>query len=83
MSNNVATITPLMDFQEDTYLEKRGTPTYNYNIGSDELPHYRVFFWIPKTATNLLLYADKNVNTDISQHGPVEKWSVVLTYKII
>ena len=81
-TNNTVAITVDKNLQEVATLEKRGTPIYDYIIGTDELPHYRVFFWVPKNAVNLLPYADKGINTDVSHHGPVEKWSVVVTDKI-
>ena len=59
--------------------EKRGCPIYDAITGNDGLPHYRVFFWVPKTAKRLVPYADTGVKTDVSSHGPVEKWSVVET----
>ena len=62
--------------------EKRGTPHYDYIIGDDHWPHYRVFFWVPKTATNFTPYADKGINTAVSEHGLAEKWSVVVTNDI-
>jgi hypothetical protein len=45
-------------------------------MGKDGLYHYRVFFWVPNTATKFIPYADTGVITDVSSHGPVEKWSV-------
>ena len=68
--------------EEDIPSEKRGTPTYDYIIGRDRLPHYRVFFWVPKNADNLMPYADKGINTNISRHGSITTWSVVTTDKI-
>ena len=62
--------------------EKRGTPSYDYVIGKDLLPHFRVFFWVDKTATNYVPYADVGINTNVSRHGPAEKWSVVETETI-
>ncbi|MBC2581959.1 hypothetical protein [Clostridium sp. DJ247] len=62
--------------------EKRGVPTYDKIMGNDGWPHYRVFFWTPKTATHFVPYADAGVRTDVSSHGPVEKWSVVETQTI-
>lgn len=59
--------------------EKRGFPAYDTITGNDGWPHYRVFFWVPKTATNFVPYADDWVKTDVSSHGSVEKWSVVET----
>lgn len=67
--------------KEDSFVEKRGEPTYDYVIGSDYLPHFRVFFWVPKDAKNYIPYADEGVKTDVSEHGPAEKWSVVETNK--
>ena len=75
-------IAPAKDLQEATVSEKRGSPTYDYIIGTDGLPHYRVFFWIPKNGDNLLPYADKGINTNVSHHGPVAKWNVVITNKV-
>jgi hypothetical protein len=63
-------------------VEKRGTPNYDYIIGKDNWPHYRVFFWVPKNATTFTPYSDSGVNTDVSSHGAAEKWSVVLTDQI-
>ncbi len=60
-------------------VECRGTPTYDTITGEDNQPHYRVFFWVPKTATILVPSVDSGVETDVSSHGPVEKWSVVET----
>ncbi|GKU27243.1 hypothetical protein CFOLD11_40700 [Clostridium folliculivorans] len=60
-----------------TFTEKRGDPSYDYVIGSDYLPHFRVFFWVPKDANKYIPYADKGVKTDVSEHGSVEKWSVI------
>lgn len=62
--------------------EKRGTPTYDSIIGSDGLPHYRVFFWVPRNATNIAPYANKEVNTNVLHHGPASNWSVVETKNI-
>jgi len=62
--------------------EKRGVPPYDYIIGKDNWPHYRVFFWVPKNATVFTPYADSGVNTDVSTHGAAEKWSVVVTKQI-
>jgi hypothetical protein len=81
-ANNTSAITSNNTVQEDTVLEKRGAPTYDYTIGRDRLPHYRVFFWIPSNAVSLVPYADKGINTDVSHHGPVEEWNVVITGKV-
>lgn len=59
--------------------EKRPSPAFDKIIGEDGLYHYRVFFWVPKEATKFMPYADNRVITDVSSHGPVEKWSVVET----
>ena len=81
-ANKVETIRPASNLQKSPISEKRGTPTYDYIIGSDKLPHFRVFFWIPKDAKHLTPYADAGIITDVSEHGPIEKWSVVTTDKI-
>lgn len=65
----------------DIIIEKRGIPSYDYIIGKDLLPHFRAFFWVDKNATKYIPYADAGVNTDVSSHGPAEKWSVVETNK--
>ena len=70
------------DSSSDSTNEKRGTPTYDYITGSDGWPHFRVFFWVPKYATTFTPYADKDINTDVSEHGPVEKWAVVDTKEV-
>jgi len=80
-TNNTVVSTPSINHIKDRVSEKRDTNTYDYIIGPDRLPHFRVFFWIPKNAVNLMPYADKGINTDVSKHGPVEKWSVVITNK--
>ena len=56
--------------------EKRASPTYDTITGDDGQPHYRVLFWVPKTATKFTPYVDVDVKTNVSSHGPVEKWSV-------
>jgi hypothetical protein len=61
---------------ESNSTEKRATPSYDKIMGKDGLYHYRVFFWVPNTATKFIPYADTGVITDVSSHGPVEKWSV-------
>lgn len=61
----------------ETYLyEKRADPAYDTIKGEDGWLHYRVLFWVPKEANKFIPYADNGVNTDVSAHGPVEKWSV-------
>jgi hypothetical protein len=67
---------------KDISNEKRGIPHYDYVIGKDNWPHFRVFFWAPKNATHLTPYADSGVNSDVSEHGAAEKWSVVVTNEI-
>lgn len=56
--------------------EKRASPAYDTIIKEDGMSHYRVLFWVPKDATKFVPYADSGVNTDVSSHGPVAKWSV-------
>ena len=63
--------------------EKRGIPQYDYIIGKDKWPHYRIFFWVPKTATHFTPFADRGVDADVSKHGAPEKWAVVVTNEII
>ncbi|GIM30248.1 hypothetical protein CPJCM30710_29140 [Clostridium polyendosporum] len=67
---------------ENNPIEKRGNPTYDYIIGKYGLPHYRVFFWVPKNSTKYIPYADNGINTNVSNHGSVEKWTVVETKEI-
>lgn len=62
--------------------EKRGEPSYDYIIGNDHLPHFRVFFWVDKSAKNYFPYADKDIKTDVSKHGPVDKWFVGETSEV-
>lgn len=63
--------------------ENRGVPRFDYIIGNDNWPHYRVFYWVPINSTRFAPYADKGVNTNVSQHGPVQKWTVVVTPKVV
>ena len=56
--------------------EKRGTPIYAWVKDSDNLPHMKIYFWIPKTSSYYLPYADKGIKTYVVGHGPVEKWGV-------
>lgn len=77
--NVIATNTTLYNEASN---EKRGTPHYDYIIGKDHWPHYRVFFWVPKSATHFTPYADSGVNTNVSEHGDASKWSVVVTPEI-
>ena len=56
--------------------EKRASPAYDTIMKEDGMLHYRVLFWVPKDATKFVPYAVSGVNTDVSSHGPVEKWSV-------
>lgn len=62
--------------------EKRALPAYDKVIGKDGLYHFRVLFWVPNESTKLIPYADEGVVTDVSSHGPVEKWSVKETNQI-
>lgn len=70
------------EISKDSYSGKRGDPTYDYVIGRDHLPHFRVFFWVHKDAKIYIPYADKDLKTDVSEHGSVENWSVVETNRI-
>jgi hypothetical protein len=56
--------------------EKRGTPIYAWVKGSDNLPHMKIYFWIPKTSCYYLPYADKGIKTYVTGHGPVKRWGV-------
>ncbi len=73
------------DVSIDNYIlnENRGVPRFDYIIGNDNWPHYRVFYWVPINASHFTPYADKGVNTDVSEHGPAQKWSVVVTPRVI
>jgi hypothetical protein len=82
MTNIPKVITTDITMDKDTPNEKRGTPHYDYIIGKDNWPHYRVFFWVPKNATNFTPYANSGVNTAVSEHGPAEKWAVIATNEI-
>jgi len=62
--------------------EKRASPAYDTVIRDDGLFHYRVLFWVPKESTKFIPYADEGVRTDVSSHGPVEKWSVKETEQV-
>lgn len=81
-TTTATTITPTVSVLKSTIHEKRGNPTYDYIIGTDNWAHYRVFFWVPKDAYNLIPYADPGIVTDVSEHGPAAKWSVVTTEKV-
>lgn len=61
---------------EGNSTEKRATISYDKIIGRYGLYHYRVLFWVPKEVTKFIPYADTGVITDVSSHGPAEKWSV-------
>lgn len=56
--------------------EKRANPAYDKIIGDDGMYHYRVLFWVPKEASKFQPYADDAVNTNVSSHGPADKWWV-------
>lgn len=64
------------NLSESNSTEKRATLSYDKIIGRDGLYHYRVLFWVPKEVTKFIPYADTGVITDVSSHGPIEKWSV-------
>jgi len=80
--NNLSTVEVSKTLTKSIPNEKRGIPTYDHIIGKDKLPHYRVFFWVPSSATHFIPYSDSGVHTDVSEHGSVEKWSVVVTKQI-
>lgn len=75
--NNISLYTNT--FTEEKVTEKRGNPSYDFIIGKDLLPHFRVFFWVDKNATNYIPYADEGINTNVSSHGPAEGWTVIET----
>lgn len=56
--------------------EKRASPAFDTVMKADGWHHYRVLFWVPIEAKKLIPYADDGVNTNVSSHGPVERWSV-------
>ncbi|NLM34117.1 MAG: hypothetical protein GX206_01635 [Clostridiales bacterium] len=62
--------------------EKRGNPAYDTVIDKYGIPHFRVFFWVPKNAKRLIPYADPGIKTKVLTHGPIENWSVVKTNTI-
>lgn len=64
------------NLSESNSAEKRATLSYDKIIGRDGLYHYRVLFWVPKEVRKFIPYADAGVITDVSSHGPIEKWSV-------
>ena len=78
-STTISTVPPIHQTSISYPNEKRGYPAYDTITGDDQQPHYRLFFWIPKTATNFVPYANTGVKTDGSSHGPVEKWLTVET----
>lgn len=61
--------------------EKRASPPYDIVMGNDGMFHFRVLFWVPKEAVKFMPYADDVIVTDVSSHGPVEKWSVKETQR--
>jgi len=82
ISNNLNTVEVSKTVTKNIRNEKRGIPHYDHIIGKDNWPHYRVLFWVPSNATHFIPYADSEVDTDVSEHGPVGKWSVVATKQI-
>ena len=82
IANNSNTVTVSKTVTKNIANEKRGAPHYDHITGKGNWPHYRVFFWVPSNATHFIPYADSGVDTDVSEHGPVEKWSVVVTKQI-
>ena len=61
--------------------EKRASPPYDIVMSNDGMFHFRVLFWVPKNAAKFMPYADDGIVTDVSSHGPVEKWSVKETQR--
>jgi len=55
----------------------RNSPKYDYVIGNDRLPHFRVAFWVPEDATSLAPYTPYNIITNVSNHGSIENWAIV------
>ena len=80
--NDTRTVVVSKTVTKNIQNENRGIPHYDYVIGKDNWPHYRVFFWVPSNATHFTPYANSGVDTDVSEHGPVQKWSVVATKHI-
>ena len=69
--------TKLIQQKDNDYInEKRASPAYDKVVGEDGVFHYRVLFWVPKEAVKFIPYADEGVETDVSEHGPVQKWYV-------
>ncbi|WBW98671.1 hypothetical protein [Oceanirhabdus sp. W0125-5] len=54
----------------------RDDKKFDYIIGSDRLPHFRVLFWVPKESVNITPYTPYNIKTNVSDHGPIEEWIV-------
>lgn len=79
LNNSVKAINLKSTLSKQEISEKRGTPPYDYIIGKDHLPHFRVFFWIPINASYYKPAAAKGVHTNVSHHGPVENWTVAET----
>ena len=61
----------------------RNNPKYDYVIGNDRLPHFRVSFWVPFNATSITPYTPYDIITNVSNHGSIETWTVVDSDKYI
>lgn len=55
----------------------RNNPKYDYVIGNDRLPHFRVAFWVPEDTPSIIPYTPYNIITNISNHGSIENWTVI------
>lgn len=70
------------DFIATNEIEKRGNPVHSWMIGTDKLPHMKVFFWVPKNSVTLIPYANKGVRTFVIGHGSINMWTVTETGEV-
>ncbi|SMC18460.1 hypothetical protein SAMN02745134_00571 [Clostridium acidisoli DSM 12555] len=64
-------------------VEKRGSPVHSWMIGADHLPHMKVFFWVPKSSTTYIPYANQGVRTNVIGHGAINQWAVIQTGQVL